>query len=93
VKNNYYLAIFDKEGKPTFASCPSAKPVIIPGYEAFHFFMHRPINANYEYATKGWRISEATTGKVCGNNESDTRRECLEKTIRIFNRIDRDKFP
>jgi hypothetical protein len=36
------------------------------------FFVHRELTYGDQWAKKNWRISEATTGLMCGGNESPT---------------------
>lgn len=91
----YFVAKWEhwNMGKQTFVECPSAKPITIPDFEEFKFFVHRELIYGDQWAKKNWRISEATTGLMCGGNESPTIQGCVELTKNILNRIGKDKFP
>jgi hypothetical protein len=41
----YYVAKWERwnMGKQTFVECPSAKPITIPDFEEFKFFVHREL--------------------------------------------------
>ena len=80
-------------GKQSFIECPNGKPISIPGFEQYHFFIHRELLPGGLYANKNWRISEATTGLLCGGNAAPTIQECIDKTQKILNTVGKDNFP
>lgn len=60
------------------------RPVIIPGYEEFMFFIHRPINQAGEQMDKYWTVTEARSG-LWISGES-TRVEAIIRAGEILNR-------
>jgi len=91
MKQDYYVAQWEHRnmGKQSFVKCPSAKKVVVQGFEELDLFVHRELLPGNQWAKRWWRISEATTGMLCGGNEAPTIAQCIENTRNILERVGR----
>ena len=64
-KAKYYVTL--GHINPTFHPV-EGEPVVIPGFEALHLFVHRSVVHNMD---RMWQVTEATTGLAFGNVASN----------------------
>ncbi len=86
MRQRFYICI----PQGIFKECPSARRVVIPGYEQYTFFAHRALIEGDVWQDKYWRITEATTGQLCGGNSSNTIKQCIERTKQILDRVGKE---
>lgn len=83
--DKFYVYSTDQEtGKDIFREV-HAKPVKIPGYEEFDFFIHRPL-AEKGQADSGWVITEGITGFKVVERAEGTQKAAINQVLANFER-------
>lgn len=65
------------------------RSVIIPGFEQFQFFIHRPIN---EKEVNAWTISEVITGLKLKTYYAVSQKKAIQEAKEDLDRIGRDRL-
>lgn len=88
----FYSAIFRPEG-PIFELIPSAKPVEVPNYPEFEFFLYNEVKHfenqpfYFQKHPKGkWTLVEAKTGQALGHGTTQVK--AVQNTLELLTRVE-----